>query len=463
MAKDLTRGGIARTLLVTALPTMIGFGAQILYDVVDIYWIARISADAVAGVTVFSTLFWVIEALNEVIGVSSISLIAQAYGRKDIDLTNLTVEQTITFKFAAAAVAAVLVAIFIKPLMLLFVKPEVAAMGLEYGYIRLFFLPIMFSSYTCFTALRCLGDANSPMRIMIFAGTLNAVLDPFFIFARLPVLGLPGLNLGLFGAALATVISQTVSFLLGFYLIFSGRKGIRPSLGRLFRLNREIAVKLITIGLPSGVEVLLRNLAHTVVLGFVAAFGSAAVAAAGIGGRLLGFSFMFLTGLSFSGSAMIGQSLGAEDLPRAEKTARIAGAIAAGIMSVLALAAVFFGRDVAGLFARDAATIEQSRLLLITAMTGFIFLGYGIGLGTAFVGAGYNLPLLAGGLVSRWAVQIPALLLAVRVLHLPLIWVWLTYTLGDLGQMLTLLGFYRWGKWRTKRVWAAESGKTCAG
>ena len=68
------------------------------------------------------------------------------------------------------------------------------------------------------------------------------------------------------------------------------------------------------------------------------------------------------------------------------------------------------------------------------------------------MGSGFNLPLLVSTVVSRWAVQIPFLILAVRLLKLPLGWVWLSYALGDLGEMLTALYFYRKGGWRAKRV-----------
>jgi Na+-driven multidrug efflux pump len=77
MARDLTQGSILKNLLVMSIPTMIGFSAQMVYDIVDIFWIGRISGEAIAGVTIFSTLFWLVEILNSIIGQSSISLYEQ--------------------------------------------------------------------------------------------------------------------------------------------------------------------------------------------------------------------------------------------------------------------------------------------------------------------------------------------------------------------------------------------------
>src|SRR6056297_1645551 len=142
MSRDLTKGNIFHELLVMSVPTMIGFSFQMIYDIVDIFWIGKISSEAIAGVTVFTTLFWVVESLNEIIGVSSISLISQAYGKSDTKRTNRAIEQTITFKFIVALIAAVLLGIFLKPVMNIFGNKNVVSYGLDYGYIRLFFLPI---------------------------------------------------------------------------------------------------------------------------------------------------------------------------------------------------------------------------------------------------------------------------------------------------------------------------------
>jgi len=82
MTRDLTRGSILKNLLMISIPTMIGFSAQMIYDIVDIFWLGRISGQAIAGVTIFSTIFWIVESLNEVIGVSSISLISNLSAKK---------------------------------------------------------------------------------------------------------------------------------------------------------------------------------------------------------------------------------------------------------------------------------------------------------------------------------------------------------------------------------------------
>ena len=79
--KDLTNGSIIKHIFALSVPTMVGFTLQMIYDLVDIFWIGMISSEALAGVTIFGSIFWLIGSLNDIIGQSSISVITQNYGR----------------------------------------------------------------------------------------------------------------------------------------------------------------------------------------------------------------------------------------------------------------------------------------------------------------------------------------------------------------------------------------------
>ena len=140
--RKLLEGDLKKNLLKLSIPTMLGFVLMAVYDMVDMIWVGRISSQAVAGVTIFSTIFWLVSVLNEIIGTSSISMITQSYGMGDEEKTRKIVEQTLTFKVFMAIIAAILFLIFLKPLLHFFSDdPEVIKAALDYGYIRVFFLP----------------------------------------------------------------------------------------------------------------------------------------------------------------------------------------------------------------------------------------------------------------------------------------------------------------------------------
>lgn len=452
-SKELLEGSTRMNLLKMSIPTMMGFLLQSVYDIVDMIWVGRISSEAVAGVTIFSTIFWMVDVLNEIIGSSSISLISQSYGFGDEKKTRITVEQTITFKALVAIVAALIMIFLLKPLLLFFTKDTVVLKSaLSYGYIRIFFLPIMFSSYTVNTALRCLGDAKTPMYIMLISSIINVVLDPIFMFAKIPGTNIPGLNMGVFGAALATVISVTVAFLLGFYLLMSGKVKLKLSLKGLFKLNWKIDKKLLTIGLPSGVEVLTRNLSGIITLKFVSFYGTATLAAMGIGNKLFGFAFMPLVGFSMGSSAIVGQCLGANDVDRAKQTAKDATFINVGFMVILSIVSIIFPQNIMGIFIKDASVINAGTSMIRIITPALIGAGVAMGLGSVFSGSGHNTPFLLSSLLSRWAVQIPLLFVIVNLLKLPVVYVWISFVVADCCEMIIVYVLYKKGTWEHKRV-----------
>lgn len=453
LKSPLLEGSITRNLFSIAAPTMLGFMFQMFYDLVDMMWIGRISAKAVAGVTIFSTMFWIVNVLNEIIGVSSISLISQSFGKGDEDRTSLCIEQTLTFKALVAVVAGIIFTLILRPMLSFFTNDiEVFNAALDYGYIRIFFLPIMFSSYTVNTAFRCVGDAKKPMIIMIIAAILNIILDPILMFDTIPGTSIPGFGLGVFGAALATVISITVTFVVGFSFILSNKTKVKINPRRLLKLNFEIDKKLLTIGLPTGAENLLRNLVGIVTLKFVAIYGTDAVAAMGIGNRLFGFAFMPLLGLGMGSSSIVGQCLGGEALKRAKSTATYA-ALYGGIMMILvSILTYIFPAEIMEIFIKDESVIAIGIPMLRIITPGLIMASVMMGYGSVFSGSGYNFPYLISSIAGRWGGQIPLLFIAVYVLKLPLMWVWISFLVSDFIEMLVIVYSYKVGKWETMRV-----------
>lgn len=451
--QELLNGNLKRNLLKMSIPTMLAFLFQSVYDLIDIFWIGKISSEAVAGVTIFSTIFWLVEVLNEIIGTSSISMISQAYGAGDDEKTRVTVEQTVVFKAIVAVIAAVTMLIILKPLLGFFSSDsKVLKSSLDFGYIRIFFLPIMFSSYTVNTALRCLGDAKSPMKIMAAASILNMILDPIFMFKFIPGTSIPGLNLGVFGAAVSTVISTSFAFILGFSLLMSGRAKLKLSFKGLLRLRWDIDKKLLTIGLPSGVEMFFRNFSQILALKFVALYGTSTVAAIGIGNKLISFAFMPLVGFNMGSSAIIGQCLGAENVDRAKETAKYATYLNVCIMAVIVVLAILFPGPIIKVFIGDPNVISKGIPMIRIVTVSLLFAAVSMGLGSVFTGSGHTMPFLISSFVSRWFVQVPFMFLVSCVFKLSSSILWISFISADIVEMIIIVIIYKRGTWEKKRV-----------
>ena len=432
---------------------MISYALQSFYDIVDIMWVTRISSTALSGVTLFTTIYAIFTVLNEVAGASSVSMISQSYGRGIKEETQKIAEQTISFKVVLACLSAILMLLFFFPLLHLYSNnQEVYDAALSYGLLRIAFTPIMFSSYSVNTIFRCTGDSKTPMFIMFIASITNIILDPILMFEKIPFLNIPGANLGVFGAALATVISTSLSFLYGFFILLSGRRAIKISFLGLFRLDKKIDVSLLKIGLPSGINLFTRQLSNATIMMFVASYGPIAIAIAGIGAKMNQMAVMPLFGFSMGGAALVGHALGKNKVKDAKIISIIASFMSFSVVSIFVLVIYTFPQYFMSLFFTDTYNISMSIPMIYLMGASFIPLGLLSGLSVSFSGAGDNKPRLYSSFISRWLVQIPYLFIVVSYLKLSLLFVWLSYLLCEIVELVVVIFCYNRRPWWEKRV-----------
>jgi len=451
--RDLTQGSIPKHILSMSLPTMSGLMLQGLYDIVDMIWIGQISYQAVAAITIFASIFWIFEVLNEIIGMSSVSLISQSYGAGDIKRTAVAAEQTITCKFLIASLAAILLCIFLKPMLHLFTDDRlVTEYAKAYGYLRAATIPIFFSSFSVNTIFRCTGDAKTPMFLLIGSAVINIILDPILMFDSIPGTSLPGAGLGMFGAALATVLANVVALGIGMLLLLSGKSGVHISPKRLFRLVPVMDKKLLTIGLPSGFEMLFRNTANTVFIKMVGVYGTAAVALIGVGLRIYSFIFMPIMGIVMGSGTIAGQNLGANQIDRSRATAWYSSLIGSLLTAVLITLVLLRPQVVLGWFLTDLDEIRQGVIMLSVVLPSLVIAAFSLGWASVFSGSGYTIPFLLSSFVAKWAVMIPYSAVVIYRFHTPLTYVWISFILSEIAEMIVLGRFFHKGAWKYRRV-----------
>lgn len=445
--------GIAKNLWHLSYPTMTSYALQSFYDVVDIAWVTRISSNALSGVTLFTTIYSLFTVLNEVAGASSVSMISQSYGRGTKEYTKRICEQTISFKVVLAIFSAVLILIFLSPLLKFYSSDEaVYTAAMEYGLIRIFFTPIMFSSYSVNTIFRCTGDSKTPMTIMFIASIINIVLDPILMFKRVPFINIQGAGLGVFGAALATVIATSLSFAYGFIILLSGKRDIKISFKGLFSLDREIDLSLLKIGFPSGINLFVRQLSGAVIMKFVSVYGFVAIAIAGIGAKLSQLANMPIFGFTMGGSALVGHALGRENVKDAKATSIFAALMASTLVGIFIILVYSFPHFFMSFFLTKPDEIALSIPMVYFLSFSLLPLAFAQGLSVSFSGAGDNKPKLYSSVISRWVFQIPFLYVVVRCLSLPLYFVWTSYILAEIVELLIVLFCYVKRPWWEKRV-----------
>lgn len=444
---------LTRRLWQLSYPTMISAALESLYEIVDMIWIGRISDTAMSGVTLFSTVFYLFAIFNDIIGMGSVSLISQAYGRKDDERIRLVSEQTVAFKAFMGVISAILLFFLIRPLLGFYSEdPLVIRDALAYGNIRILFVPITFASFSINTIFRCSGDSKTPMKIMFFSTVLNLVLDPVLMFEKLPFFGLPGFGLGVFGAGAATVLSNVIALAVGLHLLLRGHNGIRIRLKGIFTLHPEIDRSLLSVGLPAGVESLSRTLSGAILIKFVSTYGKTAIAVAGIGGRLFGVAIMPIIGFSMGGSVLVGQFLGEENIEGAVRISKVASRLCTSVMVAFVALTWLFSTEIMRVFGEDPdILLFGSEMLRITSFA-LLLAGISYSRMIVFTGSGYTFPVVLSSIGSRWIGQLLFLWYAVSLRHSGLSSVWGSYILAGGIELLITLFFYHAGKWKYKRV-----------
>jgi len=314
--------------LALALPVVAAMGLQSVYALVDLAYVRQLGEASVAGLSVSFQAFFLVLAMAKVVGTTLLARVSQLYGRQEVDEARCVFTRYSAVAAAIGLVAAVMAFVSADTYVSTFASdPAAISEGLAYFKIcaLTFFIQLLLIAFG--DGLRASGDFVTPVKLMVGSIALNLVLDPLFIFGLGPI---PAM--GIEGAALATVISQSMP------LVLYVRRFVRPPEGRDLcwvspgtdpTLMSELARK----GLPAGLQFFLISAVLGIVMWKVKPHGAAWTAAAGGGFRVIQQCFMPIVALGTATAAIVGQNLGAGNTARVRRAAL--GAL--GVASVYGL------------------------------------------------------------------------------------------------------------------------------
>jgi putative MATE family efflux protein len=465
--RDLTTGSLPRHLLALAVPSALSNLLQSSYHFVDMMWLGRLGPSAIAVVTAYFFFFMVFVIFNQIVGLGSISLISRSYGARDLPACRAYIGQTFSFKLLIALVVMAGGLLLQRWMWTAFGSaPDVIELGLTYTTVMFSVIPIYFSAFTLRTALSCIGDMTTLLKISAVSTVLNLVLDPFLIFERVyigpfpalgvaePLLVLPGRGLGVAGAAWASFSAIAVMFLLGLFYFVSGRTYIRMRLREFFTWNWVTVWRVLRIGVPPAVGENLNSIAQIIVGRVLNMYGTAVFAASGIMGTAFGLVFIPVGGVSQAVATLVGQNLGAGQPRRAEKSVYAATAMTVGVLVVLLTAAALWPVPLVRLFlpGADAASqeaIEWSVRFLRVAVLMMFTVGIGMVFSAAFWGSGDTKPPMFVTAATTYGIQIPLTLLGALWLKIDnpifIVWAWVFSSTANAAVMIWI---FRRGRWK---------------
>jgi putative MATE family efflux protein len=424
---------------------------QTSYNLVDLFWVGKVSTEAIAAVSLAGVVFFIILAIGQTLGSGTVALVARSYGARQYDKARHLLSQSILLTGIMAVGFGIIGALLSRHIMsILGARAEVLDLGTQ--YLRIVSIGFVFDllAFSVNFTFRGAGDMKTPMWILLAATLTNMALDPLMI------LGIPPFpRMGVAGAAFATAIAQFVGFTIGFAILLRGKSGLKFRIGEAWPLERTAVGAVLSIGIPVGISYGLMSLSGLVVFRFVARFGSQALAAFGVGLRILQVASLPVIGVAIATTTLIGQNLGAREKGRAGTVAFQSMGICSAIM--IGFGVIFFScsRWLVGLFCPQSDVVAYGSQYLRIASFYLLFIGLSSSMTGAFRGSGYTMPPMYAGLIKLGILVALGYIISEPLgMGLPGVWWAMVISYGI--EFVILAVYFSRGTWKLKRLGIVE-------
>ncbi len=447
MRAEILEGNIEKTLFRLAYPLIINNLIHVLYNITDTFWLGKIGREALSAPGVSWPLIGTLMNLGQGFAVAGFAFVGQYIGAKEYQKANKAAGALYSLVLFFASLTAV-VGFLITPKALEFMKvtPNVYPYALTYVRIIFLGLPFSFMGFVFSALMRATGDTKTPVKINIFTVFMNVILDPILIFG---LFELP--KLGVAGAAVATVFSNTLGSMIGAYLIFTGKAPIHLTLREL-KPDFEFYKRIFKVGLPSGIGQSANSFGFVMLTRIIFGFGDVTYAAYIITTRLVNFLTSISRGISMAMGTMIAQNVGAENYERAKKIAErtmvVNLLIATSAVVIIGVLRVPIFR----VFLNDEAVIKESAIVWKYFLTSVPFFnGIFVVVNNVFRASGHTKKSMSLGILRLWGLRIPLSYLLGYILLGSSVGVFLGMGLSNIMAGLFAFAWFLKGSWM-KRI-----------
>jgi putative MATE family efflux protein len=445
--QDYTAGNLNRAILLLAVPMVLEMVLESLFAVVDVAFVGRLGADAVATVGLTESMLSLVFAVGMGLSLSTTALVARRIGEKDPEGAADAAVQAIFLGWVVALAIGLPCLLFAPNLLrLMGATPHIVAVGSGYTRICLGGSCAVLLLFLNNAIFRGAGDAAIAMRLLWVSNIINLILDPCLIFG----LG-PFPRLGVTGAALATFTGRSIGVMYQFYRLFKGTERIRV-LARQLRVHLEVLWRLLRLSLTG---ILQFAIAHTSWIGLVrivSTFGAAALAGYTIAIRIVIFVILPSWGLSNAAATLVGQNLGAEKPDRAE-----AAVWRTGLYNVLFLGAVgvffvLFAEPVVRWFIHDPEVVPLGAACLRIVSYGNLGYAYFMVMMQAFNGAGDTITPTIVNFFGFWLLEIPLAYVLAKPIGMKSNGVFFSIAISESAMAAASAILFKQGKWKLKKI-----------
>ncbi len=346
-----------KAVLKMSLPIVFGMLIQILYSMVDIYFIGKLNdPNQMAAANISMPIFMITMALASIVGVGASSELARALGKKKEEKTEKILGTALVLSFIIGLVYSILVLVFKDKIALLLGANNQVTQAYTSDYISILglgSLAVIFN-YVMGQMLRSESDVKTSVIGMSLGIVANIILDPIFILK---------LNMEVRGAAIATILGNLLSFI--YYLLKYLRKKTYVGLEKDYvKLDKEISIDILKIGIPASLNQLLISVAMTISNNIAKGYGVSTLAAMGIVSKIMSIGTFIYIGFAAGSQPIVGYNFGAENMKRLRAILRTTYRIVFLIGLVLFASFQIFASQIVGFLIKDPEVIEIGSFIL---------------------------------------------------------------------------------------------------
>ena len=445
--RDWTQGRLIDNLWALSWPIIISSALSTLGPTVDMIWVGKLGSSSVAGVGLAGLSVQLVNSLLMGLFAGLRAMVARFIGAGDIDGAEQVTKQAIAVNTIFSIFMALLGIFFAEHIMMLFgVDPAVVTEGA--AYLRIQFVGMVAMGLVMMTSstMQASGDTVNPMKISVFFRLLHVALCPFLVFGWwiFP-------QMGVAGAALTGVVSQTLGGLIGLWFLLTGRTRLHLSL-RNFHFDANLIWRLIKIGLPAAVNGMERSVVGLVMISFIKPFGTLAIAAHTIMTRVEMVVMMPGMGFGQASGVLAGQNMGAGQPARAEKGGWLGVLLTESVMLTCAVVLLIWPQPLVRIFNSEPGVVEIGGSFLMIAAVGFLFMGFAANLAECLNGVGDTLVPMVAGLATMWLLQVPLAYFLPKWTDLGVYGVRWAMVISLAGRAFTYIIYFRAGRWKRKKI-----------
>lgn len=418
-----------------------------LFAVVDVFWVGRLGADAVATVGLTESLLSLVFAIGLGLSLSTTAMVARRIGEKDPAAAAVAGVQAIAIGLAISVLVG-LPCLFYAPnlLRLMGASPQIIAVGSGYARIALGGSGAIMLLFLNNAIFRGAGDATIAMRLLWVSNIINLILDPCLIFGWGPF---P--KLGVTGAAFATLTGRSIGVAYQFYRLLKGSERIRI-LRQQIHLNFGVLWRLLRVSLTGIMQFAIAHTSWIGLVRIVSIFGSAALAGYTIAIRIIIFIILPSWGLSNAAATLVGQNLGAKRPDRAESSVWRTGFYNMLFLGIIGVFFIIFAVPIVRLFTHDPEVVPLAAACLRILSYGNIGYAYGMVMLQAFNGAGDTVTPTVVNFFGFWLIEIPLAYFLAIPGHLRSSGVFVSIVVAELFIAGVSIILFKRGRWKRHQI-----------